>query len=316
MARLTVSFCIPTHNRTHLLLEALESGLAQTRLPDEIVVSDDMGSEETRALVSRFAQRASFPVRYVHCTTGRSQTHNLNSCLLEAACDLTLVLHDDDLLMPKAIEVLARLFEENSDVVGAYGKQWFITDGGEDVPSDTEMVNRGYRRTAEYVGLQRDAVLSGIWQQFPNDGYMVRSAVARNVLYRAEYKEATDFDFGIRMGKKGKFYFIDEFTSKYRHSLDSIVRGAGEKSDDCGYYGMLVLSHALKTYPHLRREITATLEDLSPMGIWTAARTGRVKEAAAWYFGPFHRNRILTPGGIRRGLFLARSWLRPNIARS
>jgi len=41
--RLTVSFCIPTHGRSRLLLEALESALTQTRLPDEIVVSDDLG---------------------------------------------------------------------------------------------------------------------------------------------------------------------------------------------------------------------------------------------------------------------------------
>jgi len=99
--RQTVSFCIPTHGRTRLLLEALESGLVQTRLPDEIVVSDDLGSEEVRSLVSKFSRRASFPVRYVHCTTGPSQAANMNNCLHEAACDLALLLHDDDLLLPR-----------------------------------------------------------------------------------------------------------------------------------------------------------------------------------------------------------------------
>ena len=64
-----------------------------------------------------------FPVRYVHCTTGQSQVHNMNNCLREAACDLTLLLHDDDLLVPKSIELLAPPFEENPEVVGAYGRQ-------------------------------------------------------------------------------------------------------------------------------------------------------------------------------------------------
>src|SRR5271169_4366569 len=80
MPRLTVSFCVPTHRRTQFLVEALESGLAQTRPPDEIVVSDDTGSAETRALVDEVARRAPFPVRYVHCTTGQSQVHNMNNC--------------------------------------------------------------------------------------------------------------------------------------------------------------------------------------------------------------------------------------------
>ena len=168
MPRLTVSFCIPTHGRTRLLLEALESGLAQTRLPDEVVVSDDLGSAETNALVETFARRASFPVRYVHCATGSSVGDNINHCLGEAACDLILLLHDDDLLMARAVEALARPFEENPAVVGAYGKQLTITDGGEELPDLSEDPNHNYRRNATYAGLQPDAILSGICQQFPN----------------------------------------------------------------------------------------------------------------------------------------------------
>ena len=107
MQRLTVSYCIPTHGRSRLLLEALESALAQTRLPDEAVVSDDLGNEDTRVLVTEFASRAPFPVRYVHCTTSSNQAANVNNCLHEAKCDLILLLHDDDLLLPPAVDVLA-----------------------------------------------------------------------------------------------------------------------------------------------------------------------------------------------------------------
>ena len=181
MPRLTVSFCIPTHGRSHLLLEALESGLAQTRLPDEIVVSDDLGSEETRALVAKFAQHASFPVRYVHCTAGASQAANMNHCLREAASDLILLLHDDDVLMPRAVEILARPFEENDALVSSYGKQLFIDDAGDELPDFSESINRIYRRDPAHAGLQRDPILAGIQQQFPNDGFMVKASVAREV---------------------------------------------------------------------------------------------------------------------------------------
>ena len=53
------------------------------------------------------------------------------------------------------------------------------------------MNNRAYRRSAAYAGLQPDAILAAIWQQFPNDGYLVRTAVAREVLYRSDYRAAT-----------------------------------------------------------------------------------------------------------------------------
>ena len=304
MPRLTVSFCVPTHRRTQFLVEALESGLAQTRLPDEIVVSDDTGSAETRALVEDFAHRTQTPVRYVPCTTGQSQVHNMNNCLREARCDLTLLLHDDDLLVPKSVEMLAAPFEENPALVGAYGKQIFVTHHGEFIPGETEIHNRSYRRTPEYAGLQPDALLAAIWQQFPNDGYMARTAIARDVLYRSEYRAAADFDFGVRLAERGPFFYIDDFTSKYRNSDDSIGRGANFRSDDSGYFGTKLLLEKLAAHPEHAAEITSSLKNLAPMGIFAAAHNGHLDEAIAWYFGPYHRARILTPGGLKRGLQL------------
>ncbi len=309
MQRLTVSFCIPTHGRSRLLLEALESALTQTRLPDEIVVSDDLGDEATRVLVTEFARHASFPVRYVHCTTSSNQAANVNNCLFEATCDLIIILHDDDLLLPPAIEVLARAFEENPGLVSSFGKQKFITDGGAEMAEYTERVNRAYHRDEDHVGIQPDAILSGIQQQFPNDGFMVKASVARKVLYRPETRAATDFDFGIRMGERGTFYFVNEYTTKYRFSAESVGRGDGKKSDDSGYQGMLILLRLLETCPHHEGEIETALQNLAPMGVRMAAHTGHLKEAFAWYFGPYHRRRLLTPGGMRTGFLLVETWL-------
>jgi len=316
MPGMTVSFCIPTHGRTRLLLEALESGLTQTRLPDEIVVSDDLGSGETRALVETFAKRASFPVRYVHCTVGQSLAENINNCLREAACDLILLLHDDDLLLPRAVEVMARPFEENAEVVGAFGKQMIIADGGEEQPVNSERLNVGYSRDAAHAGLQPDAILSGLQQQFPNDGYMVKTSVAREVRHKTEYGAASEVDFGIRMGEQGKFYFVDEYTAKYRLTAQSIGRGAGAKKDDCAYHTMRILLRLLETYPRYQREIVAKLRHDAPMGIPMAINKGKLKEAIDWYFSSYHRHRILTPGGIRRGLWLTRAWLREKFVRT
>jgi len=35
----------------------------------------------------------------------------------------------------------------------------------------------------------------------------------------------------------------------------------------------------------------------------------RLDEAITWYFGPYHKARILSPGGIKRGLFLLKKKL-------
>jgi glycosyltransferase involved in cell wall biosynthesis len=309
--RLTVSFCIPTHGRSRLLLEALESALTQRRQPDEIVVSDDLGDDKTRSVVTEFAGQAPFPVRYVHCTTSSNQAANVNNCLHEAKCDLVIILHDDDLLLP-----LARAFEENPGLVSAFGKQKFITDGGAEMAEYTERVNRAYHRDEDHVGIQPDAILSGIQQQFPNDGFMVKASVARKVLYRPETRAATDFDFGIRMGEKGQFYFVNEYTTTYRFSAESVGRGDGKKSDDSGYQGMLILMRLLETCPHHEAEIETALRNLAPMGVRMAANAGHLKQAVEWYFGPYHARRLLTPGGMRTGFLLLETWLKEKFGAS
>jgi len=46
------------------------------------------------------------------------------------------------------------------------------------------------------------------------------------------------------------------------------------------------------------------------MSIRMAAKKGKVQEATRWYFGPYHRRRILTLGGIRTGLLLLRAYVK------
>ena len=45
------------------------------------------------------------------------------------------------------------------------------------------------------------------------------------------------------------------------------------------------------------------------MGVLMAANTGHLDEAVQWYFGPYHRARILSPGGLKRGLLLLKKRL-------
>jgi glycosyltransferase involved in cell wall biosynthesis len=309
MPRLTVSYCVPTHGRPRLLLDTLESAAAQTRLPDEIVVSDDQGNEETRTLVEAFAKRTSVPVRYILCAKA-SQVDNVNNLLQQAKGDLILLIHDDDLSTPRAIELLVPPLEENPALVGSFGKQLFISEEGEELHELADKTNHFYRRDAARAGLQSDGVISGIWQQFPNNGFVVRTAVAREVLYQHEHGSGCDFGFGIGMGLKGTFFFVNEFTAKYRLSVNSVGRGAGSVSDDCAYRGIHILLALREKYPRYDRDIVAKMKTMTPMGVSMALHTGKIKEAADWYFGPYHRVHIPTPGGIRRGLRLAGAWLR------
>lgn len=51
---MTISVVIPTHNRASLLAVTLRSVLAQSRVPEEIIVVDDGSTDETPEVVSAF----------------------------------------------------------------------------------------------------------------------------------------------------------------------------------------------------------------------------------------------------------------------
>jgi GT2 family glycosyltransferase len=65
-----VSVVIPTYNRADLLPRAIESALAQTAPPVEIIIVDDGSTDDTPAVVLRYAERHAGRVRSLRIPNG------------------------------------------------------------------------------------------------------------------------------------------------------------------------------------------------------------------------------------------------------
>jgi Glycosyltransferases involved in cell wall biogenesis len=96
--RLSVALC--TYNGARFLEPQLESYLAQTRRPDELVVCDDGSTDETLAIVARFEKRASFPVRVVRNETRLCPTKNFEKAISLCTGDLIATSDQDDIWLP------------------------------------------------------------------------------------------------------------------------------------------------------------------------------------------------------------------------
>ncbi len=57
-----ISIALCTYNGANFLSAQLESFIAQTRLPDELIVGDDNSTDETVAVIEAFAKNAPFAV--------------------------------------------------------------------------------------------------------------------------------------------------------------------------------------------------------------------------------------------------------------
>ena len=98
-----ISVLITTYNRAHLVGEAIDSVLAQTRPADEIVLIDDGSTDGTPARLAAYGDR----ITVVRKENGGISSAR-NAGLRRATGDWVTFLDDDDVWYPNRLEVLDR----------------------------------------------------------------------------------------------------------------------------------------------------------------------------------------------------------------
>ncbi len=122
-----VTCVIPTHGRDRLLAEAVASVLGQDLGTDVrlrgVVVSDDLGSAATQAVVARLHAESDVPVRYLDSSGPQAGTagasRNAGTVLVQS--ELVAFLDDDDLWEPDFLRrTVAALVEGDHDFAVAW----------------------------------------------------------------------------------------------------------------------------------------------------------------------------------------------------
>ena len=298
-----ISICIPTYNRPGLLREALESCFAQTYTDYEIIIGDDSKNEASAELVAEYVEHHADRIRYQHNVPSLGQAANVNDLFARARGERLVLLHDDDALLPVALERLAACWDAQPGLVAAFGKQIIIDHAG--TPrTDSDAVNATYHRVSANAGRQAVPAVAGLLRMFPNDGYMVLTEAARAAGYRsrAEVGDACDTDFGLRLcAAAAEVWFVDEFLAKYRNSDDSITRQ--NFLEPFAYDVIRTTPVPAAALPARRR----ALEDLAPNATSGFAQLGRPGEALAVFTSPYYtlRDKLRPRAAYHAGLIAA-----------
>lgn len=133
MTPMKISIAMATYNGAKYIRKQLESFMHQTRLPDELVVTDDVSSDETVAIVEDFARSAPFEVRLYRNERNLGYSKNFEAAITKCTSDLIFLSDQDDYWFPEKIETIARIFEERPDT-------WVTI-------SDTEITDANLHRT-------------------------------------------------------------------------------------------------------------------------------------------------------------------------
>lgn len=97
-----VSVVVPVYNGARYLGAALQSILAQTEAPQEVILVDDGSTDDSAALIHRMAETAPIPLHYVYqINQGTAAARNRGIEL--AASPLIAFLDQDDLWLPEKL---------------------------------------------------------------------------------------------------------------------------------------------------------------------------------------------------------------------
>ncbi|MCS4188212.1 glycosyltransferase family 2 protein [Salinibacter ruber] len=303
-----ISVCIPTCNRPDYLRKAIESVIRQDPGPREIVIGDDSKGEakkRTKKVVHSFEKEKI--IKYTENERQLGESKNVEKITKKSSGKYIVLLHDDDRMVKGSLDKLYRCVEKNEDIVAAFGKQYLLDSSGSTLKNKTKKLNRNYFRVPKKEGVQESPVISAITQQFPGDGYIIKSDLIKEVGYYHQPKagDAPDSTFAIEMAKatNGCFYFTDEFTAKYCLSEESVTRGKSANPDNA-YRSLKIVLDEFPDLAEKNPDVQEWLRRRAPAAVLEAAEHGHLDDAFRWFFSRYHRQKIPTLGGIRRLLVI------------
>lgn len=112
--KISVAMC--TCNGQPWLGPQLQSLIDQQRMPDELVVCDDLSTDKTVEVIEQFRQRSPFPVRLYQNDQHLGHAQNFAQCIAKCDGDVILPCDQDDVWCRPKISRLARVFQARPQV--------------------------------------------------------------------------------------------------------------------------------------------------------------------------------------------------------
>jgi glycosyltransferase involved in cell wall biosynthesis len=208
---------VPVYNGERYLAQNLESILAQTLRPAEILVLNDASTDRTAEIALSFGDAVS----HWRSEQNLGQFANVNRGIELARGDLIAVFHADDVYDPDIIEVATETFEAHPSVGAVFCRDRFIDSGGEEYASlqyPPEL--RGgrmlhYRDVLENLLLHKNRFLR-------TPGAVVRRSVYEDVgLFRTDLGSVGDYEMWVRIARTYPIMLLDRCLYSYRHTPGS-----------------------------------------------------------------------------------------------
>ena len=205
-----ISIAMATFNGARYLQEQLDSFAAQTRLPDELLVCDDMSSDQTLEVLQKFARNAPFTTKIIRNERNFGYTKNFEKALVLCDGDVVFLSDQDDVWCRHKVETVSKMFESDSAIM-------VVNNNAEIVDQTLRATGRTLFSNARSVGYKSPPTYGSCTT--------VRSSVAQIVVPIPEHLLDYDLWINIVAGSCGVRSFVPEVLQKYRRHEENSTQG-------------------------------------------------------------------------------------------
>lgn len=175
MSQISIAIC--TYNGEKHLQEQLDSYVAQTRLPCEVVVCDDCSTDSTREILAAFADSAPFPVKLYFNEENLGYVQNFGKAAEFCTGDIIAYSDQDDVWRQDKLELIEAEFTKFPNVGMIYADAEVVDENLQPLHTTMWQCNNFNfeKQTKVKSGKSLDLLL--------RDGYVLGSSMA----FRAKY---------------------------------------------------------------------------------------------------------------------------------
>ena len=150
---LTISVAMCTCNGEVYLREQLESILAQTMPPNELIVCDDASTDGTVAILESFKKASPFPVTIIVNKSRVGVCKNFENAVGHCSGDIIFLADQDDIWLPAKLETIMAAFASNPLCGYVFSNAELIDEHGNDIGIDLwTCISFDKRQQAKYAG--------------------------------------------------------------------------------------------------------------------------------------------------------------------
>ena len=217
-----VTIGMPTYNSQMFLEQAIVSVLSQTYQDFELVICDNCSSDDTERIINLYSEKDS-RIRFFKNPENLGLFENCNQCIRHSSGEYINIMHSDDVMLPRNIEVKVEIFEKYPNV-GLVGSSIEVIDG-ENNPVTWDLNPDWSKYKQDIIESGRDWLINKISANNPicfPYVFLRKSVLDKSGLFNSKYAFVGDFDMWLRVALHCDVYFIQETLGKYRWHQNNI----------------------------------------------------------------------------------------------